>query len=80
MPSSRSIAIIWPGPIRPFAVADESGTTTMPASEPTISRLSAVRNVRSGRSALRSTPATTQRPSVIASAAGPSHGSITLAK
>ena len=33
---------------------------------------------RIGRSALRSRPATTQRPSVIANAAGPSHGSITL--
>jgi hypothetical protein len=66
--------------MRPFATADVSGTTTMPASDPTISRLSAVRSVRNGRNALRSTPATTQRPSVIASAAGPSHGSITLAK
>ena len=35
---------------------------------------------RIGRSAFRSSPATIQRPSVIASAAGPSHGSITLAK
>ncbi len=79
LPASRSTAIICPGPIRPLAMIVLSGTTTMPVSDPTISRLSAVSVVRSGRSALRSTPATTQRPSVIASAAGPSHGSITEA-
>ena len=57
-----------------------SGTTTMPASDPVMSSPSAVVSQRIGRSAERSTPASTQRPSVIASAAGPSHASMTLAK
>ena len=49
----------------------------MPVSEPTKSRPSRVSEKRIGRSPLRSMPATTQRPSEAAIAAGPSHGSMT---
>ena len=49
----------------------------MPVSEPTISRSLSSTEYRIGRSPLRSMAATTQRPSVAAIAAGPSHGSMT---
>ena len=79
LPSSKLTAIICPGPRRPFSNIVVSGKTTMPVSEPITSKLSDVRLYRKGRSALRSTPATAHWPSVIAKAAGPSHGSMTLA-
>ncbi len=50
---------------------------TIPASEPAINILSPVITYLIGRRPLRSSPAHTHLPSVIANAAGPSQGSIT---
>ena len=73
----KSTAIISPGPKAPFSTTADSSIGIIPASDPAIRRLSAVTTYRIGLNPLRSRPAATQRPSVMASAAGPSQGSIT---
>jgi hypothetical protein len=72
-----STASICPGPSAPFSTTFASSTGTIPASDPAITSPSPVTTYRIGRSPFRSSPAHTQRPSVMASAAGPSHGSMT---
>ena len=76
-PFCISTASICPGPSAPFSRTVASSIGTIPASDPAITSPSPVTTYRIGRSPFRSMPAQTQRPSVIASAAGPSHGSIT---
>ena len=53
-----------------------AGSSITPVSEPSTTQPSLVSSQRPGRSPLRSSVAPITRPSVKATAAGPSHGSI----
>jgi hypothetical protein len=78
-PAAVSTRNIRPGRSRPLATTSAGSTSSTPASLARITRSSAVRHHRAGRSPLRSSTAPTSVPSVNATPAGPSHGSIRLA-
>ena len=75
-PRSRSTRKSLPGCRRPLRLTFSAGSSITPVSEPRTTQPSLVSSQRPGRRPLRSSVAPITRPSVNATAAGPSHGSI----
>ena len=75
-PCAVSTRNIVPGDTRPLRTILRSPTSTTPTSEAKTTRPSSVTQNRPGRSPLRSSRDPTCTPSVKATAAGPSHGSM----
>ena len=75
-PSSSEAMNILPGWSRPFSTIFSGGTGSTPASDAMIRRLSSVRQYRDGRRPLRSRVAPIRVPSLKATEAGPSQGSM----
>ena len=75
--SSRSTSTrkSLPGSRRPLAATSSAGTSITPVSEANTTQPSLVTSQRPGRRPLRSSVAPITRPSLNATAAGPSHGS-----
>ena len=78
-PADVSTRNILPGASRPLATTLAGSRSSTPASLASTTSPSAVRHQRPGRRPLRSSTAPITVPSVNATAAGPSHGSIRLA-
>ena len=72
---SRSTRKSLPGSSRPFDAISSAGTSSTPASEAKTTQPSLVTSQRPGRRPLRSSVAPITRPSLNATAAGPSQGS-----
>ena len=70
---------IFPGSKRHFFTIFSCGKVSTPISDAIITKSSSVTKYRAGRKPLRSNVAPIIRPSVNATAAGPSHGSINAA-
>ena len=75
-PPSTSTRNSLPGCSRPLRTTFSGGSSITPVSEPSTTQPSLVSSQRPGRRPLRSSVAPMTRPSVNATAAGPSHGSI----
>jgi hypothetical protein len=78
-PAPVSTRNMWPGWSRPFCTIVAGSRSRTPASLAITTSPSAVRHQRPGRRPLRSSTAPITVPSVNATLAGPSHGSIRLA-
>jgi hypothetical protein len=78
-PASVSTMNIRPGCRRPLAITVDGSRSSTPASLPSTTSPSLVCHQRPGRRPLRSSTAPMIVPSVNATLAGPSHGSIRLA-
>jgi hypothetical protein len=75
-PAAVSTRNIRPGWSRPFATTSAAGMSSTPTSLASTTRSSLVCHQRPGRRPLRSRTAPMSVPSVNATAAGPSHGSM----